>query len=130
MQLPLVSRRTLFNLLLPTEWEILLLAALNVLGTLPHEPDLGGRTRPDIVFDDGDRLRFAADVTSLSDDDSINRAFLKRLVKANQELADSGVVGAISAHLGVVVERSIRRLSLPPEQDLVPKVFDGGFRQF
>jgi len=55
---------------LSAEWEVVILNAFNKLGTVHHEPDLGGRCTPDIMFTSIDESgdAFIADITAVSDD--------------------------------------------------------------
>jgi hypothetical protein len=48
------------------EWEIVILGALAQFGNMQHEPDLPGRAKPDIRFEQDD-LCFIADITTVSD---------------------------------------------------------------
>src|SRR5271157_2256407 len=54
---------------LSAEWEIALLNAFGRLGAVQHEPNLGGRCRPDIKFTHSEDVKatFIADVATVSD---------------------------------------------------------------
>jgi hypothetical protein len=57
---------------LATEWEVVILSSLAKCGRIEYEKDLGGKTRPDILFTLGeDRgFKFLADITTVSDEDA------------------------------------------------------------
>lgn len=63
---------------IPTEWEVLLLRSLSGLGSVTHELDFGGITKPDIEFQ-STSLTFVADITAISDHGLHERNPIRRL---------------------------------------------------
>jgi len=57
---------------IPTEWEVMILHALATLGTVYHESDLGGETKPDLHFQ-SPAVTFVGDIATISDRGSHER---------------------------------------------------------
>ncbi|MGA2338539.1 MAG: hypothetical protein ABSF75_01490, partial [Terracidiphilus sp.] len=51
---------------IPAEWEIMLLRSLSELGSITHELNLGGQTKPDVQFQ-SPSVAFVADIATISD---------------------------------------------------------------
>jgi len=49
---------------IPTEWELVILQSLAALGTVHHESDLGGETKPDLHFQ-SPAVTFVADIATM-----------------------------------------------------------------
>ena len=100
---------------LPTEWEVVLLAAFAQFGDVEYEPDLGGKKRLDVVFHPPfPLLRFAADVVAISDEPKRKldpttplHEELKRRVRKHK-VTDGGFVIRIDG-LCCIPERTTKR---------------------
>lgn len=57
---------------IPTEWDLVILQSLATLGTVQHESDLGGETKPDLHFQ-SPAVTFVADIATISDRGSHER---------------------------------------------------------
>lgn len=123
---------------LPTEWEVVLLAAFARLGAVEHEPDLGGKKHLDVVFyPPAPLLSFAADVIAISDatkakldPNTLLYEELKTRIKKHK-INDGGFVLRID-DMSQIPERTTkqRRRRLPARIPFTDSVFTEEFEAF
>jgi hypothetical protein len=125
--------------LLDAEWEVILLNAFSKVGKIEHEPDFGGRRRPDLYFvssaDPGQR--FAADITAISDKGFEGQnpypALWDELMKRAGERGlrqDSFSLQVEGNHSELYKGGPKARLLLPPLSKFDERIFNAGFREF
>src|SRR5665213_1873637 len=117
------------------EWEIVLLNTLSHFGKLQHEPNLGGPSRPDVVFE-SDAVKFCADITAISDrgfdEQNPARTLEDQLRKryARSETTTGGLALNISS-LGFPAYKGMKQPRiLPPEDEFDDLIFNGDFGSF
>lgn len=127
---------------LDTEWEVALLNAFSKVGKVRHEPDLGGRRKPDLHFvsekDTGQYGQyFAADITAISDKgfDSHNpfdafQAELMRRVGERGLRLNSFNVNVGGNHQLIYRGGQKPKLLLPPISKFGEKIFNDRFNDF
>jgi len=120
------------------EWELIALAALNSVGQIIHEPDLGGPAKLDVRFSSPE-LKFVADITAVSDDayDRVNpvQKLAREIGAIAMQLEEKGVVGSwyfnVKGTPACVRERVYKtKLRVPSAHRLRKAVFDLRFRRF
>lgn len=119
------------------EWEVVVLNAFSKVGTVQYEPDLGGTSKPDILFaesPDGPAA-FIAEIATVS---NRGRAELNPIEFFSAELIRRAHKARLSANkfalrVGGALEGQGRgkvvKLKLPPKGELA-RVFDGEFDRF
>jgi hypothetical protein len=118
---------------LETEWELIVLATLASIGSVEHEPDMGGSSRLDVRFESPRLGRFVAEVRTVSDEgyDRENpvEAFSAELSRMADALRSSGIQGGLNYRVNGV-SASIRsgryktKLTLPLGQGFKHFIFD------
>ncbi|TAY98598.1 hypothetical protein [Rhizobium leguminosarum] len=104
-------------------WEVIVLHALAMCGSLKHEVPLSDGSRPDIFFDNGS-ISFTADITSVSDEgldeESPFSELFRFLMRAQKKLGlPSGGLDVRPYHKVVESSRGTRTvLRLPPRKQL------------
>jgi len=120
------------------EWELIVLAALASIGTVQHEPDLGGTSRLDVRFRSS-FMNFVADVTALSDEiverENRVRHLSQELLKWQGQLSKEGIHGGFQFRVGAIdacVRKGLykTKLVLPAQQEFRQYVFDQKFDEF
>ncbi len=119
---------------IPTEWELVILQSLATLGTVQHESDLGGETKPDLHFRSS-TVTFVADIATISDRGSHERnpigPFEKELRKRWQE---SGITeGGFAFHASTRLHTgrgSKPPVIMPPVEQFESLIFNDRFDQF
>ena len=116
---------------LPDEWEVVLLWALACKGKVQHEPRLEGYA-PDILFDEGTRLEFVAEIATVSDEgfeqDNPLGLFQNELWKCLVKRDLTG--GGFSWKIGGATDGDLKRiLKLPPRKEF-SKLFAGPLKVF
>lgn len=119
---------------IPTEWEVMVLHSLSGLGTLMHEQNLGGETKPDIHFR-SPSLTFVADVATISDRGIHERNPVGQLeIELRQRWLQSGITEGgfafhASAHLNTG-RGSKPPIVVPPTESFESLIFNHRFEQF
>ena len=119
---------------IPTEWELVILQSLATLGTVQHESNLGGETKPDLHFRSS-TVTFVADITTISDRGSHERnpigPFEKELRKRWQE---SGITeGGFAFHASTRLHTgrgSKPPVIMPSVEQFESVIFNDRFDQF
>lgn len=119
---------------IPTEWEVAILQSIATLGTVQHESDLGGETKPDLHFQSL-AITFVADIATISDRGSHERnpigPFEKELRKRWQE---SGITeGGFAFHASTRLytgRGSKPPVIMPPVEQFQTLIFNNHFDQF
>jgi hypothetical protein len=119
---------------IPTEWEIMVLQSLSGLGTLTHEQDLGGETKPDVHFK-CPSLTFVADIATISDRGSHERNPIRQLeVELRQRWLRSGVTeGGFAFHASTRLETGRGGkppVIVPPVEQFDSLIFNDRFERF
>jgi hypothetical protein len=121
-----------------TEWEVILLRGFARFGKVQHEPTVGSRPI-DMVFESHNRkLKFAADIAAISDEQLHERNPIDRF---QSELSRRIAKAQISTGRFLVVVREDqpvahrgtgkkRRLSLPPVSQFATYIFNAAFDQY
>jgi hypothetical protein len=119
---------------IPTEWEVMILHALATLGTVYHESDLGGETKPDLHFQ-SPAVTFVGDIATISDRGSHERnpigPFEKELRKRWEQ---SGITeGGFAFHASTRLHTgrgSKPPVIMPPVDQFQTLIFNDRFDQF
>jgi len=123
---------------LSTEWEVGLLNAFSKIGTVQHEPALGGSRRLDLLFRSSeDHFEFGADIVTVSDQSLHKRNpvyplydELRRRVRKSR-ITSGGFGIAVGHHAGVHRGRGVRHdLLLPPVGKFAEVIFNADFESF
>jgi hypothetical protein len=120
-----------------TEWELAIVHALSSVGTVRYEPDLGGTSHPDVLFNDNAGLSFVADITSVSDRTLRKQnpfdALQEELTRQERKM---GLIGGFDVYVDAYPNKVYRgahekpRLKLPKISEFRTKIFDAKFREF
>jgi hypothetical protein len=120
---------------LATEWEVLLINALNKLGNVVHEKDFGGSRRGDVYFEakGNPTERFLADITTISSKpdpyetlwDELMRIVAERGLRPNSFNLRVGVVNEVNHNVGSRV-----RLKIPGRARFNQLIFNEQFERF
>jgi len=120
---------------LAVEWEVAVLYALSRLGTVVHEPALGGTARLDFAFDGPSGITFCGDVATVTDAgvsernplDHFEEELRRRARKMGLTLAGFGV--QIGGRIECTRRAEKTYLALPAKRDM-PTFFNKDFTQF
>ncbi|MCI0628615.1 MAG: hypothetical protein L0387_44360 [Acidobacteria bacterium] len=121
------------------EWELAVLSGLARLGSIRYELNLGGKTRPDILFQTKTQEQgVAIDITTVSDKGLHKRnpidAFLDELKRRTLVIKEKGVVGGfivdVRSDWSGVLHRAPVNLKLPTIRRFQEVVFNTGFNCF
>lgn len=121
-----------------TEWEIVLLRAFANFGTVLHEPNLGDR-RLDLVFESVDfAVKFAADITAISDQPRHDRNPIDRFQDELRRPVEKAGIGSGRFIFRVAESQPVpfrgsgrqRRLLLPAIKQFQTCVFNSEFRSY
>ena len=119
---------------LSAEWELVLLNALNKLGSVGHEKTFGGKT-PDIHFISRSGEEFLADIRTVSDKELHDLNPLNiiedRLWEIRRTKKLPGFLSIqIGKHLDIVRLNKKRKLPLPELKDIDRYIFSDDFKLF
>jgi hypothetical protein len=119
---------------IPTEWEIILLQSLSGLGSVTHEPSLGGPTKLDIQFQ-SPSLIFVADIATISDHGLHERNPIRDLEEElRKRWLRSGITeGGFAFHASTRLhtgKESKPPIIVPSVQQFEPLIFNDRFEQF
>ena len=129
---------TVHNNYLATEWELVIVHALNGLGSLQYEPEFEGTSRPDVMFTAADGLTVVADIAAVSDRgihqqnpfDKLQEEFF-RLQKRHGVLHGGFDVRVNSqSHNYYRGSGKKPRLKLPKMADFPTRIFNAEFQNF
>jgi hypothetical protein len=121
-----------------TEWEIVLIRTLARLGKVQHEPPLGPRLM-DVVFESPDStLRFAAEITAISDEGLHRKNPIDRFEAELAQRISQAKITTGTFILEVQEDQPVphrgtgrqRRLSLPPVDQFSNVIFDAAFDEY
>jgi len=120
---------------LHAEWEVAILYVLSCLGTVVHEPTLGGTARLDFAFEGTNGITFCGDVATVTDAGVAERNprnhFEEELRRRARKM-DLTLAG-FKIRIGGRIERTRRAektyLALPAKRD-IPAFFDKDFERF
>jgi hypothetical protein len=116
---------------LAAEWELIFLSALYREGSLVHEPDFGGPSKLDFLFEHGESdMKVVGDVTAVSDDavqrNSID--LLSRLLP--KKLDEMGIRGQLSVRVDCEAKGQGVVPRLPPLHEFRKYIFGSQFNGF
>jgi hypothetical protein len=120
------------------EWELIILAALAPLGTVQHEPDLGGAARLDIRFQ-SPFIVFVADVRVISDDayerENPVDHLRQELARYATQLSGEGCPGGFNFNVGGSYGNARKppyktKLVLPSPHEFRQYIFDESFHEY
>jgi hypothetical protein len=118
-----------------TEWEVVILHTIARFGKLRHEPQLGGRSKLDIIFEDS-AFSFGADVTTISDRGLDERNPIRKLEERLKHIYESnGISEGGIALASVDISPSMGRVPkgssiVPPVSEFEKIVFNDSFYQW
>jgi len=119
---------------IPAEWEIMLLRSLSELGSITHELNLGGQTKPDVQFQ-SPSVAFVADIATISDRGPHERNPIRSLEdELRKRWLQSGITeGGFAFHASTRLDSgkaSKPPIIVPPVENFEPLIFNDRFAQF
>ncbi len=126
--------------ILPREWELAVVTAFSRLGMVEHEPILGGKTLPDILFrSEGEEVPIKVEILTVSDKGARMSnpfdALTEELKRRTWKLREEGILGGFRIEVRatsppVPWDKKPIRLKLPKSDQFRELVFNEQFSSF